>query len=401
MADWRDALNVVSKGPPIAKAATVSATSGFDLSGAVNYHYDQFPPTISDYRALIKPLSNAASALARYDQMLKGMHNSSLLLAPLRSQEAVVSSRMEGTISTLDEVLRLEAENEDEGSDRSFASARSEAIEVYLYSHALRIAQNTIKEGAPISDWLLRSTHKTLLEFGRGAQTSPGDYKTEQNYLADRSRRKVLFIPVSPERLRDGLETLFSFSGSEEWELLVRTALVHLEFEALHPFKDGNGRIGRMLIPLMLWKYGAISEPYFYMSAALERNRDEYIDRMREVSASGDWTGWITFFLSAIESQSNENLRKSEEIHSLYEEMKEAFRAKLTSQWSTLALDFVFTRPVFRNNVFTARSGIPPQTAHRLTRILSDCGMLKTVEAASGRRAALYSFEPLLSIVRG
>src|SRR5205823_4647501 len=149
------------------------------------------------FSKLIRPLSQASAALARYDQMLKGMHSSDLLLAPLRSQEAVISSRMEGTISTLDEVLRYEADQEDTG-DPDQQTYRSEAIEVYLYSRAMRLTQASIKGGAPLTSWMLRAAHKELLGFGRGANMSPGEFKTQPNYLADTTRRKVLFIPISP-----------------------------------------------------------------------------------------------------------------------------------------------------------------------------------------------------------
>ena len=370
-----------------------------DLTEAVTYHYDGFPPVLEYSATIMRAVSKAAAALARYDQMLKGMHNSEILLAPLRSQEAVVSSRMEGTISTLDEVLRYEAEEEDNDGIAD-THHRSEAIEVHLYSRAMRLAQRTLQDGAPLSPWLIRSTHKHLLGFGRGASMSPGEFKTDQNYLADRSRRKVLFVPISPERLNDGMENLFSFINDDETEILTRTALTHLEFEALHPFKDGNGRIGRMLIPLMLWQAGALSQPYFYMSGYFEQRRDEYIDKMRNVSANAEWVEWLLFFLAAIEDQANQNLSKAEEIRALYEDMKEDFRQRLSSQWSTTALDFMFTRPVFRNNIFTRKSGVPPQTAHRMARTLLDCGHLKIIDPASGRRPAMYAFEPLLAIVR-
>jgi len=377
----------------------IRSPAGFDLSGAVKYHYGKFPPRIENYGKLIKPISGAAAALARYDQMLKGMHNSDILLAPLRSQEAVISSRMEGTVSTLDEVLRLEAEQEEEG-EAAQRNARSEAVEVYLYGRAMKMAQASIKEGHPISNWLIRSSHKMLLGFGRGAHLSPGEFKTEQNYLADKIKRKILFVPVSPEFLTDGIERLLTFINDDDWEILIRTALAHLEFEALHPFKDGNGRIGRMIIPLMLWKAGAISEPHFYISEYFERNKDEYIDKMREVSASDAWEDWILFFLSALEDQAKQNLEKAEQIKALYNEMKQKFVETLSSKWAITALDFVFTRPVFRNSVFTGKSGIPGPTAHKFTRTLSDAGFLRTVAPASGRRPALYAFEPLLALVR-
>lgn len=375
-------------------------STDLDLTGAVRYHYGKFPPVLTDFRALIHPLSRASGALARYDQMLKGMHSSDILLAPLRSQEAVISSRMEGTISTLDEVLRYAAEQEGGEEERPDRQHGSEAMEVWLYSRAMLMAQEHIKNGGPLSNWLIRSAHRVLLDFGRGSHLSPGEFKTEQNYLADKGRREVMFIPISPERLGEGLDDLFTFINDDGCEILIRTAIAHLEFEALHPFRDGNGRIGRMLIPLMLWRSHAITDPHFYISRFFETNRDEYIDRMRAVSASDAWTDWIVFFLRAVEDQAQANLRKAEQIRALYENMKERFRDILSSQWSTTALDFMFTRPVFRNNVFTGKSNIPPATAHRFIRNLCAAGLLQTLAPAAGRRPALYAFEPLISLVR-
>lgn len=372
---------------------------GFDTNDAVQYHYGGFPPTINDWGKLIKSVAKASAALARYDQVLKNLHSSDILLAPLRSQEAVISSRMEGTVSTLDEVLRYEAEQEDDGHTAQH-TARSEAIEVFLYGRAMKLAQASIKDGTPLSSWLIRSSHKVLLGFGRGATMSPGEFKKEQNYLVDKLKRKVLFVPIRPEFLQDGLDALFDFVNLNEMEILIKTAIAHLEFEALHPFKDGNGRIGRIIIPLMLWNSGAISEPHFYISEYFERNKDEYIDRMRNVSANGAWIEWILFFLEGLEAQANQNLALAEKIQTLYEEMKERFRDVLSSRWNITALDFIFTRPVFRNNVFTKKSGIPEATAHKFTRSLLDADLLRTVAPASGRRPALYAFEPLLALVR-
>ena len=378
----------------------IRSPAGFDLSGAVHYHAGKFPPKIENYSSLIKPLAQASAALARYDQMLKGMHNSNILLAPLRSQEAVISSRMEGTVSTLDEVLRLEAEQEEEGEAAAQGRARTEAVEVLLYSRAMKMAQESIKDGQPISNWLIRSSHRILLGFGRGAHLSPGAFKTEQNYLADRVRKTILFVPVSPELLGDGMERWLAFINNDETEILIRTALAHLEFEALHPFKDGNGRIGRMIIPLMLWKAGAIAEPYFYISEYFEAHKDEYIDRLREVSAADAWVAWIEFFLVALEAQARLNLDKAEQIRALYEEMKGLFVNTLSAKWAIAVLDFLFARPVFRNNTFTGKSGIPAATAHKFIKHLSDAGLLRSIVPAAGRRPALYAFEPLLALVR-
>lgn len=370
---------------------------GLKIENAVTYHYDKFPPKRLDYEKLVPTLLKATDAIARYDQMLKSMHNSEILLAPLRNQEAVISSRMEGTVSTMDEILKYEADHDSESKN---INVRSDVIETILYQRALRTAQSAMMEGYPLSESLIRAIHQKLLSFGRGAKKSPGKLKNEQNYLADKLKKEILFIPVSPEKLRDGLDKLFDYVENSDNPNLIKTALTHIEFEALHPFKDGNGRIGRMLITLMLWNSGMISAPHFYISAYFEENKDLYIDTMRKVSADGDWESWCVFFLDAVEKQAVSNLMIAENIRSLYEEMKDVFSEILASKWCISALDFVFTNPVFRNNKFTSTSGIPESSAARFTRVLLERGIIRTVEEASGSRAALYSFEPLMQLVR-
>ncbi len=375
------------------------AIGKYDFSNAVEYHYGQFPPQSLDYAKLIGPATQATDALARYDQMLKSLHNSEILLAPLRSQEALVSSRMEGTISTLDEVLRYEADHED-ATQPAKGETRQEAFEVALFGVAIKSAQNAMTSGHPLSEALIKQAHRTLLSFGRGAAKSPGKYKTEQNYIGDDRRREVNFIPISPEQLGPSMEKLIEVLNGDQYLPLITSALTHIEFEALHPFNDGNGRIGRLLITLGLWEKGLISQPHFYVSSYFEEAKEQYIERMRQVSLSGDWTGWCEFFLEAIAQQASRNLGTANEINLLYEDMKEVFREALASQWTTVAQDFIFSQPIFRNNRFTRQSGIPKQTAAKFTKTLSDQGLLRELVPASGRRAALYSFEPLMEIVR-
>lgn len=369
-----------------------------NLEEAVDYHYDQFPPEKLNYADFVEALIKATDAIARYDQMLKNMHNSEILLAPLRNQEAVISSRMEGTVSTMDEILKYEADHEDDAAATS--TVRLEVIETILYQRALKAAQVALNEGYPLSQSMIKAIHQRLLSLGRGATKSPGEFKTEQNYLADRNKKKILFVPIRPERLQDGLDLLFEYITENTEPALIKAAMTHIEFEALHPFKDGNGRIGRMLITLMLWQSGTISAPHFYVSSYFEENKNQYIDTMRRVSETGDWNEWCGFFLEAIEQQAIRNLSIAEDIRDLYEEMKQVFSDILSSKWSVTALDFVFTNPVFRNNRFTSNSGIPAATAARFTRSLLDEGIIRTIEEASGRRPALYSFEPLMNLVR-
>jgi Fic family protein len=372
-------------------------TKTLDLSEAIAYHSGKFPPASLNYASLVEPLLKATDALARYDQMLKGMHNSEILLAPLRNQEAVISSRMEGTISTMDEILQYQAEY---AENEVSTEVRSEVIETLLYRRALNTAQEKLESGYPLSPTLIKAIHQQLLSFGRGAQKSPGEYKREQNYVGDRDARKIRFIPISAEQLPGGMETLFQFIESGPYPVLLRTALAHLEFEALHPFQDGNGRVGRMLVTLMLWKSSTISAPHFYISRFFEDRKDDYIHLMREVSRTGAWEEWCRFFLAAVERQAMDNLAVAESIRSLYEEMKIEFSKLLSSKWSVHALDYIFTNPIFRNSNFTATSGIPVATAMRFTRVLLEKGFLQTIRPASGRRAATYRFEPLMQRVR-
>jgi Fic family protein len=370
-----------------------------NTQNAVKYHYGAFPPRELELNKVLGSLLKATDALARYDQVLKSLHSTEFFLAPLRNQEAVISSRMEGTISTLDEILQYEADL-DETTEENPEKVRSEVFETILYQRALTNAQRAMQDGYPLSEHLVKSIHQQLLSFGRGAGKSPGKYKTEQNYLADKIKQKIEFIPISPEKLIDGMEDLFKYLDESQDAVLIKTALMHLEFEALHPFKDGNGRIGRMLITLYLWSTGTIAAPHFYISGYMEEHKDLYIDTMRRVSSEGKWEEWCNFFFKAIEEQALKNIQIAESIKQLYEEMKSVFADTLSSKWSVNALDFIFANPIFRNNRFTSGSGIPAQTASRFTRLLLDRNIIRTIKDASGRRPALYAFEPLLKLVR-
>ena len=368
-----------------------------NFDDAVLYHYNQFPPKSLDYALLMSSLLKATDALARYDQMLKNMHNSEILLAPLRNQEAVISSRMEGTISTMDEIMQYEA---DYGEGHDSTEVRSDIVETVLYQRALKNAQGAIEDGYLFNKFLLKTMHQQLLSYGRGANKSPGAFKHEQNYLADKGKRAILFVPISPEKLEEGLDKLFDYINNDTTPILAKTAVSHLEFEALHPFQDGNGRIGRMLITLMLWQSKAISAPHFYISGYFEEHKERYTELMRQVSQTGNWNEWCQFFFDAIYWQAGHNLKIAQNIHALYEEMKSIFTETLSSKHSLAVLDFVFTYPVFRNSRLSELTNIPPATANRFTKALLEKGILSLKEEASGRKSALYSFEGMMELVR-
>ncbi len=366
-----------------------------DTSNSVLYHHGKFPPAQLDYTKLIQPLTKATTALSRYDQMLRNLHNSAILLVPLRHQEAVFTSRMEGTISTLDEILEYDAQGDDK-----ITNVRDEAIETFLYAHSLNKTQKAMQDGQELSDFLLRQAHQALLSLGRGVDKNPGQFKTEQNYLTDGIRSNVSFTPIAPEHLQGGLDTLFHYIKNDRQIPLIKVALAHVEFEALHPFKDGNGRIGRMLITLMLWSYGLISEPHFYMSHYLEKNKDLYINRMLDVSRNDNWDDWCVFFFNAVEEQAIKNLEITEKILCLYNQMKDLFSQALSSKWSVQVLDVMFINPIFKNNTLTRISGVSKQSANRFAHVLLKKELIKIIREPSGSRGAMYSFEPLLELVR-
>jgi Fic family protein len=371
-----------------------------NLDHAVCYHEGAFPPKEIDYASLVQHLVKATDALARYDQELSSLHNPELFLAPLRNQEAVLSSRMEGTISTIDEILEYDSTDESEG--QSIANVRPDILETILYRRALNFAQAEMKDGRPLNSSLIRSMHQMLLSFGRGASKSPGVYKHEQNYIGEVASRHISYVPISPEKLGEGMDRLFDYIASTAHPEILRTGFAHIEFEALHPFKDGNGRIGRMLITLILWNSGVISTPNFYISRYMEEHKAEYIEGMRQVSESNDWDGWALFFLKAVEAQANYNLEVARKIRALYETMKLVFSDVTGSKHAISILDSVFTNPIFRNQQISRHSKIPQATVNRFTKALlaDDRGLLRTVSEAAGRRSAVYAFEPLLKIIR-
>lgn len=367
---------------------------------AVYYHEGVFPPKEIDYATLVEQLVKATDALARYDQALSTLHNPELFLAPLRNQEAVLSSRMEGTISTIDEILEYDSSRADD--EKAIKGVRHDIIETILYRRALNYAQAQMKDGHPLNSSLIRSMHQMLLSLGRGATKSPGTYKQEQNYIGETASCLISYVPISPEKLHEGMDRLFAYIKTQTHPAIIRTGFAHIEFEALHPFKDGNGRIGRMLITLLLWSSGVISSPHFYISRYMEENKAEYIESMRKVSSANNWNGWAMFFLKAVEAQANQNLETTLKIHSLYEEMKQVFSDITGSKHAISMLDAVFTNPIFKNQQIVKHSKIAPSSVNRFTNALlaDDRGLLRTVAEASGRRSALYAFEPLLKIIR-
>lgn len=191
------------------------------------------------------------------------------------------------------------------------------------------------------------------------------------------------------------------FIHADAPDKLVQLALLHAEFEALHPFLDGNGRLGRMFVPLFLFNVGLLRSPMFYISAYLEARRDEYYERLLAISRDGDWTGWCIFFLEAMKKQAEENLQKAGAILELYEVEKANFVEWTHSQHAIRALDFIFVHPIFSATAFADESNIPKSTAIRILKILRTKMIFSMLREAKGKQAAVYAYRPLLNISEG
>lgn len=369
----------------------------------VSYHKGCFPPGDAgiDWPALLPLIGPANAAVARFEGVLHGIPNPNVLLAPLTSQEAVLSSRIEGTRATLGEVLEYEAEG---AIDDESTPQKADIREVLNYRSALAQA-SALLDGLPLSQRLIRETHERLMEGVRGRNKAPGEYRRIPNWIGPEgcSIEEASFIPCSVEDLPDAMTAWEKYIHTETPDVLVQLAILHAEFEAIHPFLDGNGRLGRLMIPLFLKSKGLLTAPNFYLSSYLEQHREAYYDRLRAVSSDGDWTGWCHFFLQAIIEQAEINQKKAQAIHELYTQRKDWIVEATRSQYGGRAIDWFFSHPIFVSSHFISDSDIPEPTAKRILRLVrgEGEGLLRDLRPASGRRPAVLAFPELLNICEG
>ncbi len=366
----------------------------------VHYHLGKFPPKELDWPKLVPLIGPANAGLARYDGLLSAIPNAHVFLSPLTTQEAVLSSKIEGTHVTVGEVLEIEAGAE---SDKITQPKRDDAEEVFNYRKAMQACVLEMKH-RPLSQQILRAAQHLLLQGVRGRDKSPGSYRNDQNWIGPKGCKieEAIFVPIATEHLQHGMDEWERYLGSTtELDALVQLAILHVEFEALHPFKDGNGRLGRMLIPLFLYQRKLLSSPDFYMSGYLEANREEYEERLKAVSKNGDWLGWCVFFLDGIRQQAGENERKARALLSLHDSLTLKVADLTHSQHSIRAVNFVFQWPIFSAPSFSKGSNIPKPTASRILNILKEKKILVTIQKGKGRRPGIYAFRELLNIVEG
>lgn len=364
----------------------------------VYYHEGKFPPEERlDWSKLIPLIGRTSAAVARYDGMLGATPDPDVLLAPLTTREAVLSSRIEGTQATMGEVLEYEAGREPESPAR-----REDIHEVINYRSAMRQAEIMLKD-LPLSLRVIREAHRVLMSGVRGEGKSPGEFRRVPNWIGPPGCTvdQATFVPIRADRLSEAMGAWERGIHRAAPDPLVQLAILHAEFEALHPFLDGNGRLGRMLVPLFLWHAGLIRAPRFYISAYFEARRDAYYDGLLAVSRDDDWTGWCRFFLEAVRVQAEENLDKAQGIIDLYGRMKQRVAELTRSQYAFRALDWIFAVPIFTSTHFVQGAGIPDPTARRFLVVLREGEILKLARPGRGRRASMFLFPALLNVAEG
>lgn len=358
----------------------------------------EFPMDTLDLNILY-PLSIKASLiLGRYDGILRGILNPNVLLSPLTSNEAILSSRIEGTIASLSEVLEYEAGKKDNNAQKT-----QDIKEILNYRKALTYAKEEVVS-RDLSMSLIKELHSMLLDNVRGQDKTPGKVRTEQNLIGKHgdNMQTARFIPPAPEQLSGALYNFDTLIKNPAIDSLILLAIVHAQFEILHPFMDGNGRLGRMLIPLFLFKRDIIYLPSFYMSAYLEKNDTEYRDRLLAITKDNDWQGWCKFFLNGLAIQAQDNINRAENIRILYESMKQEFTDATQSPSVIGALDAFFKYPIINSTNFMKVADIMTrETANSILKKLVDKGLIDIFEQGSGRKPSTYVMASLLLIADG
>jgi Fic family protein len=348
-----------------------------------------------DWSAHVTLIGNANAALARYDGMLQSIVNPGVLLSPLTTQEAVLSSRIEGTQASMAEVYRFEADP----SAQVEPARREDIKEIINYRAAMTHAVKSIIK-RPFCINLIKELHTILLDSVRGRDKARGEFRRVQNFIGRLGDpiEKASYVPPSWEQVEPAMSEWEKYFHADEKDRLVQLALVKAQFELIHPFLDGNGRLGRMLIPLYLFERGILSSPMFYMSSYLDKNRDTYYARLEALSTANDWNGWIAFFLNGLAEQAAANTKKVRRVLDLYEKMKREIPEIIRSQYVIQAIDTLFSRPIFQSRDFIARSKIPSDSAMRILRELKKVDYLKDLQSGKGRRAAVVIFHSLFKI---
>src|SRR5436309_11963912 len=274
------------------------------------------PPELVYDSSLVLALSRADAALSELSGLGRHLPDPHLLIAPYVRREAVLSSRIEGTKASLSDLLLDEMENA-----ASVPREEDDVREVRNYVVALEYGIKRLRD-LPLSLRLVRELHARLMKGVRGERATPGEFRRSQNWIGPPGSTPATapYVPPPPEHMQEALADWERFLHErDKLPDLIQCALMHEQFEAIHPFLDGNGRVGRLLITLFLIERGRLSQPLLYLSAYIERHRSEYYDRLQAVRTDGDWKGWLHFFLAGIEEIAREAVRLAGKLMDLRE----------------------------------------------------------------------------------
>ena len=375
-------------------AASPSGTLVPTLAGQWAFDPADLPPTL-DLNPIMSELTEANLALGELNGIGRTLQNPYLLIAPLQAKEALTSSSMEGTYTTAAELLLLDA-----GLDQP--STAAEAREVRNYVLALRQAIDSL-QALPLCLRTIRDAHAMLLGGlgdGRGGHLGTGEFRDQQNWIGARTIERARYVPPPPLQARERMYALEKYIQREDRgsiPALVDAALIHYQFETIHPFPDGNGRVGRIMIPLFLFERGTMRQPLLYLSPYLERNKDEYIDRMFDVSRCGDWAGWIGFFLHVVRESCVETVAIADRLFAL----QAAYRVKLSgagrSSLPLAIVDHLFQHPIVSIPQIQALLGTTYASAQKNLALVEDAGIVEPVEGTSHPR--YFRVNDILNII--
>jgi Fic family protein len=349
------------------------------------------PPKLNFTPELIASLSAAANCVGLLAGTGRNLKSPSLLIGPYLRREAVLSSRIEGTVSTLADLYE----------DEATGSARGDVREVRNYITAHEYGLMALEE-LPLSLRLLREVHKRLMQGARGHERHPGRFRSYQNWIArgpGAPIEEARYVPPPVPEMRTALDDFERFLHDETLPPLVVAALAHYQFEAIHPFGDGNGRIGRLLISLLLHERGLLPQPLLYISAYFERSGAEYYDRLLRVSTHGDWLGWLVYFLDGVAMQARAAADDAERLLDLQDRYHELLSAARARQSAHQLVDQLFTNPYITAPLAARALGVSPPTARAAIRDLESQGILREL---TGRKwGQLFLADDVLQAARG
>ncbi len=306
----------------------------------------------------------------------------SLLVNPLRRREAVLSNVIEGTYTQVEDVLLGEVLAED-------ADPSPETTEVLRTSDAISLGQYWLEQGRPLSPALLRDIHGELMRHGRGARRNPGEFRKVQVFIGNPGEplTDARFVPPPPALVEPAIDAMFDFIGrGPSFGPLIDAALVHYQFEAIHPFEDGNGRLGRALIALQLMSVGILTKPILYLGAFFAAHREMYIELLNQVSKRGAWQPWIEFFLDGVISEARDSIRRLEDVHQLAHRYRQLARAQTRSTTPALAVEFALDRVYVSVPDVMKATGTSAPTSKAAIDVLAGIGMLVPGPRVSGRQ---------------